>query len=145
MKVYIDTSALVKLYYPEKESEVLAAWIKQKNQPILFSSFHELELKNAFALKVFRNELTSAQQKAIYSVIDTDISKGVLFRISLDWGAVFIEAIELIKSHTHEIGSRSFDIFHIATAIVNKCSHIITFDERQVKLAIAAKLKTIDL
>ena len=145
MKIYLDTSALVKLYYPEKESEALAAWIKDKNQPILFSSFHELELKNTFGLKVFRDELTADQQKAIYSAIDSDLSKGVLYRIPLDWGSVFVEAIKLIKSYTHKIGSRSLDIFHVATAIAYKCSHFLTFDDCQLKLAVAVKLKKINL
>jgi predicted nucleic acid-binding protein len=55
LNVYFDTSALIKLYYPEAESETLAAWIGENNIAISVSPFHEVELRNAFALKLFRN------------------------------------------------------------------------------------------
>ncbi|MCK5197849.1 MAG: type II toxin-antitoxin system VapC family toxin, partial [Spirochaetales bacterium] len=58
MKLYIDSSVLVKLYYPEPESRILSEWIINQKQPILFTQFHELEMTNAFALKVFRNEIS---------------------------------------------------------------------------------------
>lgn len=50
MNVYIDTSALIKLYYPEAESTDLQEWVRRENKSILYTSLHELELKNALSL-----------------------------------------------------------------------------------------------
>ena len=52
MMVYLDTSALVSLYYPETASERAAAFVAGK--PVPFSHLHELEARNALMLKVFR-------------------------------------------------------------------------------------------
>lgn len=58
MIVYFDTSALIKLYYPEAESGALSEWIAENDIAISFSPFHEMELCNAFGLKLFRNEIS---------------------------------------------------------------------------------------
>lgn len=47
MVAYFDTSALIKLYYPEAESEALAEWITENSSVISISRFHEIELCNA--------------------------------------------------------------------------------------------------
>ena len=54
MKLYLDTSALVSLYYPESCSDRVAAFVA--GFPLPFSPLHELETKNALMLKVFRGE-----------------------------------------------------------------------------------------
>ena len=43
--IYLDTSCLVKLYYPEPESARVAALVRRK--PICCNSLHELEFHNA--------------------------------------------------------------------------------------------------
>lgn len=32
---YVDTSAMVKLYYPEPESDRVSAWVKAQDNPLL--------------------------------------------------------------------------------------------------------------
>lgn len=145
MKVYLDTSALIKLYYPEEESAALTAWVRDKRQPLLFSSLHEVELKNTFALKVFRNEFSKDQLKDTFDAVDFDLSKGVLQRMLPDWGGVFVEAIRLIDQHTPETGSWSLDILHVASAIAYHCTHFVTFDLRQSSLARVAGLEDIKI
>jgi hypothetical protein len=41
--VYLDTGCLVKLYYPEEDSEVVAS--KTAGLPIVFTPLHDLELR----------------------------------------------------------------------------------------------------
>jgi len=47
--VYLDTGCLVKLYYPEEDSEVVAS--KTAGLPIVFTPLHDLELTSAMRLK----------------------------------------------------------------------------------------------
>ena len=143
MKCYLDTSVLAKLYYPEEGSEEISRWVHRRKNPILFSSLHELELKNAFALKTFRKEITENQRKRIEEAINTDLEKQVLNRIHPDWGDVFSTAIALSGRHSSRFGARSLDILHIATAQTWGCTHFLSNDERQKNIAEKAGLELV--
>ncbi|MBI4374311.1 MAG: type II toxin-antitoxin system VapC family toxin [Deltaproteobacteria bacterium] len=137
---YLDTSALVKLYYPEPESEDLSRWILEKKSPLIFTSLHELELRNALSLKVYRRELTRRRSKAIERIIRSDLKDGVLWRPPVAWGEVFSNGFKLLK-HAGKIGSRSLDLLHVAAALELSCDSFLTYDDRQSRLAKAAGLK----
>ena len=143
MKVYLDTSALTKLYYPEPQSAALSLWVRGTEEPVLFTSLHEVELKNALALKVFRGELSEDEREQLNAAIETDLRNGVLSRLTPSWGRVFSEALALSRKHTPECGSRSFDILHVAIAVTTGCTHFLTFDERQLDLGARAGLEEV--
>jgi len=44
---------MVKLYYPEPESDCVSAWVRKQNHALLYSRLRELELKKALAPKMF--------------------------------------------------------------------------------------------
>jgi predicted nucleic acid-binding protein len=52
--VYLDTSCLVKLYYPERESAAVATAVT--GEQIAFTVLHKLEIMTAMQLKIFRGE-----------------------------------------------------------------------------------------
>lgn len=135
LKTYLDTSALVKLYYPEAESSLLAEWVKGNNQPLFYTSLQELELKNALALKKFRREISAKEFQSISKMIQMDTDAGVLYRPLMNWGGVFSHALGIIATHTKKIGCRSLDLLHVALATTLDCVQFITFDERQGHLA----------
>ena len=135
MNCYIDSSFLAKLYYPEEGSQKLADWITRQRAPILFSSLHELELKNAFSLKAFRREITDRQKEEVFRLIDNDVEKGVLRRLYPDWSGVFLKAIGISKKYTLKTGARSLDVLHVAVAVSSKCTHFLSNDERQTQIA----------
>lgn len=72
MKLYLDTSALAKLYYPEPESAAVERWVGEREGPMLFTPLHELELTNACALKLFRNEITQDQFESVLDAFLTN-------------------------------------------------------------------------
>ena len=82
MKLYLDSSILVKLYFPEPESRKLAEWIKKSGKPILFTQFHELEITNALALKVFRDEIFKESFNACLKIIGEDKRNNILETIA---------------------------------------------------------------
>jgi len=134
----VDTSAMVKLYYPEPESERVSAWVRAQDHALLYSRLHELELRIALALKVFRGELEPDGQAEIARTLADDLSANVLTQPILDWETVFSEAVRLSGAHTPGIGSRSLDLLHVAAAVVCGSRGFLTFDERQRTLAVAA-------
>ena len=145
MNLYFDTSAIVKLYHTEPESEKLSEWIGENRIVIPVSLFHSLEIHNAFALKVFRGEITDEQYEKLRECLAVDRISGVIKELCADWNQVFQKAAEIARIHTPDHGNRSLDILHIALAMETGYKKIITFDIRQSELAIANGLEVITL
>jgi predicted nucleic acid-binding protein len=59
--IYLDTSALVKLYVLEAGSEFVQSCLSEQDDPLPVWELQEAELANALHLKVFRNEWTEAE------------------------------------------------------------------------------------
>lgn len=59
--LYLDTSALLKLYIREQGSEAVQERIAAQDQPLPIWEIQEAELINALRLKVFWKEITAAQ------------------------------------------------------------------------------------
>jgi predicted nucleic acid-binding protein len=143
--VYVDTSVIVKLYLREEYSRDSSVWLKKNNEAIPLTSLHELELINALHLKQFRSEITPAEISLIMSRFEEHEISGIYYRPQLDWSAIFSNAIDLSKKHSADIGSRSLDIFHVASALSIKADRFLTLDDRQTRLAALAGLKIISI
>ena len=139
--VYVDTSVIVKLYIKEEFSQESSNWLKENNEAIPLTSFHELELINAIHLKQFRGEITSDETRLILSRFEEHEKSGIYYRPQLDWSAMFIHAIDLSKKHSASIGSRSLDILHVASALSISADRFLTLDDRQTRLAALTGLK----
>ena len=139
--VYVDTSVIVKLYIKEEYSQESSNWLKENNEAIPLTSFHELELINAIHLKQFRAEITSDETRLILSRFEEHEKSGIYYRPQLDWSDIFINAIDLSKKHSASIGSRSLDILHVASALSINADRFLTLDDRQTRLAALTGLK----
>jgi predicted nucleic acid-binding protein len=131
--IYLDTGCLVKLYYPEPDSHLVA--LRVAGKVICYSPLHELEFTNALHQKAFHGSATTAQVQAAKALIAVDLNAGVLKRVSLDWEAVYQEAVTLAAQHTADIGCRSLDILHCAVAKAIGIIDFISTDGRQICLA----------
>lgn len=132
---YLDSSALIKLYVAETGSDRVSGYARALRHPIPFSHLHELEMKNALQLKLFRREATSKAVDESVRAIDDDFSAGVLSRPELNWFDVFRLASKLALEHSSEIGCRSLDLLHVASALALEATTLLTFDDRQARLA----------
>lgn len=131
--IYLDTGCLVKLYYPEPESAQVATLVA--GQPIVYLALHELELRNALELKLFRKEARPAQVRAVRALVAEDSRAGTLHRPDLSWDEVLEEATAFAISHTRKLGCRSLDILHCAAARLLSVTAFVTTDDRQRRLA----------
>jgi predicted nucleic acid-binding protein len=137
--IYLDTGCLVKLYYPEPESQKVAVFVRGK--PICFSPLHELEFTNALHLKLFHRSATPAQVQAAAALVETDVKSGVLLPVVANWEKIFCAASDLARRHSATFGCRSLDVLHCAAAMVVEASDFLTTDTRQKQLATAMGLK----
>jgi len=139
--IYLDTSCLVKLYYPEPESARVAALVQSK--PVCHISLHELEFHNALQLKVFAGTATASQAAVALAMVAADLQAGVLVSPHLEWHDIFAEAVRLADQNTGTIGCRSRGILHCAAARILNASEFVTTDARQKKLAAALGLNLV--
>ena len=145
MTVYLDTSALVKLYYPEPESALVAELVRRERSAIPLTPLHELELANALALKCFRKEIDAATFRKIGALIVDDISVGVTRRLQMNLATLFSESAGLARSLTSRLGCRSLDLLHVCAAQLCGYKRFLTFDDKQMATAVGAGLTLVRL
>jgi predicted nucleic acid-binding protein len=138
--LYIDTSVIVKLYIKEEYSLEVSHWIRENNEAIPLTRFHELEFTNAIYLKQFRTEMTKEQALLVLSKFDEHQRRGVYYRPQISWTDTLNLALDLSQSHTKTSGSRSLDMMHVASALAIKANRFLSLDKRQSALADLAGL-----
>lgn len=144
MTTYIDSSALVAVYIPERFSKAARSAVRSARQ-VPFTALHRLEVPNAFELLVGRGAITRDEKRAIDRQLQDDLEAGRLAAVSIDLDRVFADATELSRLHTATFYARSLDLLHVATARLMACTVFVSADDRQLAVAKASGLKTIDI
>ena len=133
MSVYADTSFLVSLYVLDANSEKAASHMQQAKLPFLLTTFGELELTNAISLRLFRRELTPSKVKAARALVQKDLMDGVLLAKPMTMNN-FEKAMRMARGRTPQLGTRTLDILHVASALELKAEMFYTFDHNQARL-----------
>lgn len=134
--LYLDTGCLVKLYYPEPESALVATAVA--GERIGFTALHALELTTALQAKVFRREATPEQADAARAAVEEDLASGKLVQVTCDWTAAWKDAETLALRFSATTGCRALDTLHCAVARLLGVRELLTTDGRQSALATAA-------
>ena len=140
MTAYADTGFLCSLYAPDAHTARAIVRMRRQALPLPFTWLHQLELRNALRLRVFRREITRVQRDASLNAVLADLAAGVLAPVAIDHTGVMTEAERLSALHSERLGTRSLDILHVAAALVLGQARFLTFDRRQRALALAAGL-----
>lgn len=140
---YADTGFLCSLYAPDAHSSRVTSRMKRQELPLPVTWLHQLELRNALRLRVFRAEITPSQRDASLNLFLSDLAAGVLALASPAIPEVTMEAERLSAQHSERLGTRSLDILHVASAVVLGNAEFLTFDKRQALLARAAGLRVV--
>ncbi|MDP3769177.1 MAG: hypothetical protein Q8S13_14290, partial [Dehalococcoidia bacterium] len=106
MTTYVDSSALVAVYVPERFSRAARQALRAPPQ-VPFTQLHELEVSNAFELLVGRGLISREECRAVQAQLQQDIDSQRLLRVSLDLDAVFTSARELSRVYTAKFLARS--------------------------------------
>ena len=128
MILYCDSSALVKKYLAEQDSERVIQCISRA-QYIVLSVIGYAEVHSAFSRKRMANELSKSVHQKIIRVFEDDWIAFVKVRLTEEVNHI----VRLLLSR-HSI--RAFDALHIASAILvkrrlKKDIHFLSFDQRQ--------------
>ena len=140
MSGYADAALLCSLYAPDAHTARAFACLGKQSQPLPIVWIHQLEVRNALRLRVFRREITRAQRDTSLNALLADLANGVLVIGSPPLTEVLTEAERRSALHSDTLGTRNLDILHVAAAVVLGSREFLTFDRRQANLASAAGL-----
>ena len=141
MVAYADTSFLYSLYGNDANSEQARTMGSALKVPLALTPLQRHELRNAYRLAVFRKVMTEQRCKAVLAQIEADTKAGVLVETPVSWAEAYSVAEALSAAHSKNLGTRGFDVLHVATAIALGTKNFLTFDGRQKALAVKAGLK----
>ncbi len=142
--IYLDTSALVKLYVLEAGSEFVQSCLSEQDDPLPVWELQEAELANALHLKVFRNEWTEAEAELQIEHFHSRKQRGLYVFPEID-RVELIREFHRLSRETPRTGCRTMDILHVACALQIPSCRFLTFDGRQGKLARLAGLEMIEV
>lgn len=132
--VYLDTSALLKLYLIEEGSEWVQALVAAQDDPLPIWELQEAELTNALRLKVFWNEITADQSDEQLAHFRSRKARGLYVFPNLERAAL-MERFRDLSRHTMELGTHTLDVMHVACACELGVERFVSFDGRQLALA----------
>ncbi len=143
MSDYADTSLIVSYLTPDTRSADARALMLKARSRMFVTAWTGLEFENAINLRRFRGEATESELDAWLADYEMELKHGIFDFAGVEYPAVIARARTLAAAHTHSLGTRSFDIFHVAAALELSAAHFLTFDVRQAALARAAGLPVI--
>ena len=141
MRDYPDTSFVLSLYLLDVHSLKAAAYLAGRNRPLAVSALLACEVEQALGHAMFRKTVGPAQGHKALSDWQADLASGAVTIVGTDWPHALEEAWRIARLRTVTEGHRSLDILHVAAALVLEAEELLTFDERQRKLANAEGLK----
>jgi predicted nucleic acid-binding protein len=141
---YIDSSALIPIYVPERFSPAARRAVTAAGQ-VPFTQLHGLEIRNAFELLVGRTLMTRHECRRVLGQLQDDIDAQRLMTLSLDLDQVFVRAGELSARHAARLLLRGLDLLHVAAAHEAACATFVSADDRQLAVARASGLAVVDI
>lgn len=132
--LYLDTSALLKLYVLEPGSSLIQSRIEGQDEPLPIGEFQEMELINALHLKVFWQEMKATDAQEQMAWFEKRLKKGLYFRPEID-RARLMGRFRDLSALTVETGCRTMDILHVALAEQIEADAFLSADGRQLDLA----------
>jgi predicted nucleic acid-binding protein len=141
MVAYADTSFLFSLYSQDAHTDLASHIGGTLHAALVLTPLQRYELRNALRLAVFRGDITPGECLRLLDTIESDIKTGVLVETPVSWVEVYAEAEALSAAHTEKLGTRAFDVLHVAAAAALGAREFLTFDARQKSLAQKAGMK----
>jgi predicted nucleic acid-binding protein len=130
--MYIDTSALVKLYVDEADSEVCEAIVASRS--LVSSRLLYCEFRSALLGKESRRIISQELRDEVWNRFESDISDGLIRFASLN-DSVIQDAQELLSELHPRVSLRTLDAIHLATYLGLETGPLFTKDHRMLKAA----------
>jgi predicted nucleic acid-binding protein len=124
----------VSLYVFDDNSERASAMLRHLSSPLILTPLLELEIANAFYLRIFRKQANERHVRTSWGLFQEDLQAGIFEPQPLG-AEILFQARQLAMRATPRLGVRTLDLLHLASAIVLKAESFCTFDKRQAAVA----------
>ncbi|MCB1189951.1 MAG: type II toxin-antitoxin system VapC family toxin [Leptospiraceae bacterium] len=134
MNLFLDTSAIVKLYNPEAETEELTNFILQDDiEEILISEIALIEFHSAFWKKFRENQITEDDLNIVIKLFSNE----TFYKIIPLSESIIKTAIDLMERHGRN-GLRTLDSIQMSSIFIANVNYddltVITFDSILTKI-----------
>jgi len=143
MRVYFDSSVLVRLYVQETGSDATHDFFDQYQHPVNINALQEFEIRNSVRQKVVRMEIAEGVAVAALRAFDDDVVCRRVLRTPLEWAEIYEEGENLSRRWAIRHVCRAIDLLHVAIAIASDVRDFATADKDQGDFARAAGLKVV--
>ena len=106
-----------------------------------FTPFQRAEWSNAIAQHVFQQKMSASEALEVERKMERHRASGLWVEAAMP-ELVWDTCAQLARRHGPRLGTRTLDTLHVACAVELKAERFWSFDDRQLKLAVAAGLKT---
>ena len=152
MRPYADTNFFTRAYLKLPDSEeadrLLAMAAQGKARPLPVTWLHRIETANAFQLHIFfarspgQPFVTPEQAALALANYRDDLQRATFLNpVAAPTAELEKQFEELSLRHTARYGFRTYDLLHVASALVLKCDGFWSFDPKASKLAALEGLK----
>ena len=131
--LFVDTSALVQYYYPEKESEPIEEQIL-KSHHIYISGLSITEMSSALMKKIRNREISKTQEMLIWNTFMDDLQTEQIELIFPD-DRHYFRAADIIREFGSKHGIKTLDALQLATAHGLSTARFLCTDKVLLKLA----------
>lgn len=139
MSLYLDTSALVKWYVAETDSDVFNDFIRGRAGAHI-SRLTVVELRCALSRRRRNREISATVERAAFKLFESHVRDGLLDVLTMQ-DAHFVGALQILQD-LRQIPLRTLDALHLAVARANKVKAIATADRIMASAAKALKFET---
>lgn len=155
MKPYADTNFFTRVYLALPESEQADSLLEMARSGVAealpVTWLHRVELANAFELSVWLGKqgghprITPQQAAVAFETFREDLEAKTFLRPARpDPTALETICTEAALRHSAKHGFRTYDILHVASALLLGCDQFFSFDVRARKLAALEGFEVID-
>ncbi len=133
--LYLDTSALAKIYVQEPDSDALDAALTGRRD-LLISELALTELTAALARRMREGQVDAAAGRRIYQQLLRDVRAGEYRLLDLT-SATHREAERLLLTLGRHAPLRAADSLHLAAAALADARALVTYDRQMHAAALA--------
>jgi len=140
--IYVDSSALAKLYVPEPESDRLEVFLSGRRD-LMTSQLAITELFSAVAGRRREGLLTALQASAIRDAVLADADSGS-FQL-LDLSPRVHRETEGLLFQVESMALRTLAALHVTLARLGSATYVVTYDARMRAAALLMGLKILEI
>jgi predicted nucleic acid-binding protein len=135
MGLYLDTSCLLKLVFPERDSARVAALVSVEER-VVVSTLAQLELRVQIQGRVDGGTLTARAATALMALVDRTLGQ-LPYEISETPCNLYSVASAQITPLGRSVHCRTLDRLHLAAMEALGLRRLLTSDETQARAALA--------